>query len=583
MGDTAKPEDFFLATRDDADDVKFLAPHRVGNKIEPLVDGTAFFTAVEEAMASAKDFIYCAMWNIYPSTPLVSTKVKSSKLKDWQGLFVAMAKKKVKIRILTSDFDPILDNSHHQRAWKAYNQFVSTAAGAKLTADYFQVFPSMHPASFAAADMVTEYLAKAEIKKTIGALNKAKLKGLENTPGLWPYLKKKGSKLALIDSPSFEISPATYHQKMLVIDGAVGFVGGINVSDFYLATSAHSGNQRTHDIFCRAEGPVVQDVERNFVGRWNDESPRFTSFVKKANAPKLAGKTISVPFSITSLATSKASPGKQGNALAQVHRTVSTGLAGSFPNLTVSTARDDIWRTYEAAISLASEYIYIENQYIRVIGVADAIIKRFKTKPGLQVIVVVPVIPEEVEEGAGDPLTLHGVYLQHETLTKLQAALGSNLGLYSLVQQAKAPTDKRSQSLSSYGSLRIYPHSKVLIVDDVFASIGSANVNPRGFELDGEIDLGWHDTASVSAFREQLWKEHLGTADGSLFATWKVAEYVKEWSAIAKKNTTATATRRQGFIVPHDPDDAKGTKQGVPDFFAGLGAGTREENETKLA
>lgn len=173
------------------------------------------------------------------------------------------------------------------------------------------------------------------------------------------------------------------------------------------------------------------------------------------------------------------------------------------------------------------------------------------------------------------------MYLQYETLTKLQKALGSNLGLYSLVQNTAAPKD--SAGVSSFGSLRIYPHSKVLIVDDVFASIGSANINPRGFQLDAEMDLAWHEATSAKTFREQLWKEHLGTVDGSLFATWKNADFVKEWDAIAKKNTTAKPGARQGFIVPHDPTVATGAQSFIPDFVADIDVKTRDEREVQIA
>jgi phosphatidylserine/phosphatidylglycerophosphate/cardiolipin synthase-like enzyme len=584
VGDSPKPEDFFLPAKDETDDVKFLPPLRQGNKVEPLIDGVAFFTAVEEAMAIAKESIYCAIWNIYPDTPLLSKKVMTSlKVKDWQGLLTTVAKtKQVKVRLLLSDFDPILDNSHHQRAWRGYNTFVENAVKAGLTHDQFQVFPSLHPASFAAS-FVAHLLAKRALQGTIDGLNRVGLKGLENSPGIWPFMTLKGKRLKMIGSPSFNISPASHHQKTLVIDNKIGFVGGINISDFYQNTPEHLGNHRAHDIFCRVEGPVVKDIERNFVGRWNAESPSFNAFVTAVNGVKLGRQKIKTPLTITSLLKSNAALAQQGNALAQVHRTLSSSISGSFPNLMLRTERDDVKQTYDKVISLANDYIYIENQYVRVVGVADAMIKRFKANKKLQVIIVVPVIPEEIEEGAGDPLTLHGVFLQHEALTRLRSALGANLGLYSLVQNKKAPADQKSKSLSSFGSLRIYPHSKVLIVDDVFASIGSANVNPRSFELDSEIDLGWHEASSVKAFREQLWKEHLGSPDGSLFATWKVQDYVKEWDAIAKKNTTMAPASRQGFIVPHDPDAAKGSQQSLPDFLAGLGTTGREDRDTQLA
>jgi phosphatidylserine/phosphatidylglycerophosphate/cardiolipin synthase-like enzyme len=73
----------------------------------------------------------------------------------------------------------------------------------------------------------------------------------------------------------------------------------------------------------------------------------------------------------------------------------------------------------------------------------------------------------------------------------------------------------------------IYVHSKVMIVDDVFASIGSANVNRRGYFSDGECNvfamnerMRFHETNWVRTLRKRLWAEALNiperVADGVL-------------------------------------------------------------------
>ncbi len=58
----------------------------------------------------------------------------------------------------------------------------------------------------------------------------------------------------------------------------------------------------------------------------------------------------------------------------------------------------------------------------------------------------------------------------------------------------------------------IYVHSKIMIVDDVFAIIGSANFTDRSmFERDEELGLAWidHNNSTVRDFRTKLWSEHL--------------------------------------------------------------------------
>jgi phosphatidylserine/phosphatidylglycerophosphate/cardiolipin synthase-like enzyme len=566
-----KAEDFMLSSQNDGDDVKFRPPGRQGNKIEPLIDGERFFPAIEEAIADAEESVYCTFWSIYPDTPLLSTKVRTAlKVKDWQELLITVAKKNdVKIRIILSDFDPRNDNNHHQkRSWNAFNKFVKAATKAGLTKDQFQVFVSLHPAVI--SDIIAKRVTKQRLVKTIAKFNADGLKGLENSPGIWGDVKLTGKKLSLVARPVLDAFPASHHQKSVVVDHRIGFLGGANISDYFHDTSQHLNKEPAHDIYCRMEGPVVADLERNFVGRWNAESAAFNNFITTANANgKALGKfKIDHPFPISTLTLSKATLGKQGNAVAQILRTLSSSIQSSLVgSYKVQVVRDDIAQAYEKAISLATRFIYIENQVMRQDDLANRIIARFGKMPKLQVIIVLPVVPEEIADGTADEITLHGQALQHDALKKLRGALGKNLGLYSLLQK-KMSTGK----MTFFNSVLIDVHCKILVVDDLYASIGSANTSPRSFSLDSEINVGWYEPDTVKKFREDLWKEHLGSPTGSLFADWKPADYVQEWDAVAAKNEKAKPSLRQGFIVTHDPDKKKGRKTPLlPDFLSEVG------------
>jgi phosphatidylserine/phosphatidylglycerophosphate/cardiolipin synthase-like enzyme len=161
----------------------------------------------------------------------------------------------------------------------------------------------------------------------------------------------------------------------------------------------------------------------------------------------------------------------------------------------------------------------------------------------------------------------------------LRQELGQNLGLYSLLQKKKATAVKHSFS----GSLQIDVHCKIMVVDDVFAIIGSANASPRSFILDSEINVAWYEAATAKNFRQNLWKEHLGSPDGSLFSAWKSSDYVKNWDAIAAKNVTVKPQLRQGTVVPHDPEKEKGKRSFVPDFLAEVGPVDQADNATRIA
>jgi phosphatidylserine/phosphatidylglycerophosphate/cardiolipin synthase-like enzyme len=61
-------------------------------------------------------------------------------------------------------------------------------------------------------------------------------------------------------------------------------------------------------------------------------------------------------------------------------------------------------------------------------------------------------------------------------------------------------------------------HSKIFIIDDMWASVGSANCARRSLYTDGELSVSVLDEASPSfaeRLRRDLWAEHCGLAPGS--------------------------------------------------------------------
>jgi cardiolipin synthase len=57
------------------------------------------------------------------------------------------------------------------------------------------------------------------------------------------------------------------HRKILVVDGEIGFTGGINVTDSHLA-ERHENSNRVIDLHFRLKGPVVQQIEQVFLEDW---------------------------------------------------------------------------------------------------------------------------------------------------------------------------------------------------------------------------------------------------------------------------------------------------------------------------
>jgi phosphatidylserine/phosphatidylglycerophosphate/cardiolipin synthase-like enzyme len=118
------------------------------------------------------------------------------------------------------------------------------------------------------------------------------------------------------------------------------------------------------------------------------------------------------------------------------------------------------------------------------------------------------------------------------------------------------------------GSLQIYVHTKCLLVDDVYASIGSANATRRSFQVDTEAGIAFHDPATVLELRLKLWNELLGSPTPGI-DTWTPADFVTKWKAAAAANKAAKPAARQGFVIPYDYPKFPGTKSSrVPDALA---------------
>ena len=91
----------------------------------------------------------------------------------------------------------------------------------------------------------------------------------------------------------------------------------------------------------------------------------------------------------------------------------------------------------------------------------------------------------------------------------------------------------------------VYIHSKLMIVNDVFTTHGSANINTRSMQVDSELNIA-HEWASVTqALRRRLWGMHtkgLGAQDDA-------EQAFDAWKEIIKENKN----RQKDKDVPHAP------------------------------
>jgi phosphatidylserine/phosphatidylglycerophosphate/cardiolipin synthase-like enzyme len=94
----------------------------------------------------------------------------------------------------------------------------------------------------------------------------------------------------------------------------------------------------------------------------------------------------------------------------------------------------------------------------------------------------------------------------------------------------------------------IYVHAKTMIIDDAWATAGSANLNGRGMATDSEINLSTTDSGVIRRLRLRLWAEHLGCAEDDLADADPVVVLGERWPVVALKQRTVV-TSRTGLLT----------------------------------
>jgi phosphatidylserine/phosphatidylglycerophosphate/cardiolipin synthase-like enzyme/uncharacterized membrane protein YdjX (TVP38/TMEM64 family) len=275
-----------------------------------------------------------------------------------------------------------------------------------------------------------------------------------------------------------------HHQKIVVIDDRVAFCGGIDLTARRWDTREHRPDDARrsvsgsvyppfHDAMMMVDGEAAAafgDVARE---RWRAATGR--------NLRPMAVRGSAWPRAIKPLVT---------NARLALSRTQ--------PAAERRAPVREVEKLYLDMIARARDYIYIENQYFTSQRIGDALAARLAEGDGPEIVVVLRLLS-------------HG-WLEELTMQSLRGRLIERL--------RAADTGKR---LSVYypfidglpeGSC-IDLHSKLMIVDDEWLRIGSANICNRSMGLDSECDLTLEaEHAGVAerirAVRDELLAEHLG-------------------------------------------------------------------------
>ena len=254
-----------------------------------------------------------------------------------------------------------------------------------------------------------------------------------------------------------------HHEKVVVIDDEVAFVGGIDVTDLggdRYDTPEHPARGRMgwHDVTSRLRGPAVADVGRHVTQRWQ----------------AVTGERLEAPAT---------HPGS-GDVELQIVRTLPENLYDFAP-------RGDfrIIEAYLRALRTAQHLVYLENQFLWSPEIANILAGKLRRPPTdeFRVVIMLPGKPNTGEDDTRGQLGL---------LAEADGGQGRFLA-----------TTIRGRSGNT--SDRVYVHAKVGIVDDRWLTLGSANLNAHSFYNDSEVNIITCDAALARDTRLRLWAAHL--------------------------------------------------------------------------
>jgi phosphatidylserine/phosphatidylglycerophosphate/cardiolipin synthase-like enzyme len=254
-----------------------------------------------------------------------------------------------------------------------------------------------------------------------------------------------------------------HHEKIVVIDDRVAFVGGIDLTTYAgdrYDTPAHEarGTVGWHDALTVLRGPIVADVAEHFRQRWESVT------AEQLSPPK--------------------PPRRAGGVKAQLVRTV--------PERVYDFVRDGdfgILEAYTRALRSARELIYLENQFLWSTEIAEILQEKLEHPPSDDFRMVL-VLPARPNDGSDDTRGQLG------DLIDCDGGAGRLLAcsLY---------------ALGELGPQQVYVHAKIGIVDDRWLTLGSANLNEHSLFNDTEVNVLTCDEQLALETRLRLWSEHL--------------------------------------------------------------------------
>lgn len=279
---------------------------------------------------------------------------------------------------------------------------------------------------------------------------------------------------------------SSHHQKVVVIDDAVAFAGGLDLAACRWDTPSHQPDHPArrpsdgepacrpfHDVQIMVDGPAAAALGELARDRWRTMSGE------------------SVPFAPTS--RDEIWPAVAEPDLADV----CVAIARSAPAFGMRRPIAEVETLFLDSLRSARRHVYIETQYLTSRTIADCLVERLQDPHGPEIVMVLP----PASDGWLEQHTMD--VLRSRIVTRLREAdRFCRLALYSPCIPGL------------YTGISL--HSKVCVIDDELVRIGSANLSNRSMGFDTECDLAIEAEGrpavrrGIADFRHALLGEHLG-------------------------------------------------------------------------
>jgi Phosphatidylserine/phosphatidylglycerophosphate/cardiolipin synthases and related enzymes len=293
--------------------------------------------------------------------------------------------------------------------------------------------------------------------------------------------------------------PQLLHAKMVIVDETAAFLVGSPFANGYWDDSRHGprdarrpmrelGGRPVHDVSTRLVGDPVRSLATIFAELWNDADDVACDDVERL-APTVPDR----PDASPPIAVVRTGPGDDGPM--------------------------EILPALLDGIASARETIYIEHQYLSSRPVADALQRALSAHQALELVVVLNQNPD---------VTAYRGW-QNDRLRATGLLDHPRVGLFALWTSASAARGAPRQVN------QVFVHSKVVLVDDRWALVGSANLDGvslhsygddftgalgrrlfrrvRNFDVNLVVSTSDTDAdGPVRSLRTGLWTEHLGSA-----------------------------------------------------------------------